>query len=376
MDKVAGFIVKHNKPIVIIFLILTAIGAVLSFLVPVNYNLEDYLPKDSKSTIGIKIMEEEFTEDFPSASIMITNDNILEILECKEKIASLDGVSSLMWLDDAVGKDVLLSTPLEFLDQDIVEQYYKEGKALFSLAIRPGDEVRVVEELYEIIGEDNSLSGSSVNKAVIQDISSTETLNAMIILLPVVIGVLLLTTSSWLEPLLFLITMGVAIGLNMGSNVIFSDISFVTKTVSPILQMAVSLDYAIFLMHSFKEYREEYDAPTAMKKAPTLSTDANSLTKRLSGGFYRKARVELTAFPVGAVKKFTVYADGTNATVPGVGATLKLSIAGTYANHSGYLDSAADGGTGIIPLHAVPAGTDGDTYNILAVITGLMTAVT
>ncbi len=271
MDKVAGFIVKHNKPIVIIFLILTAIGAVLSFLVPVNYNLEDYLPKDSKSTIGIKIMEEEFTEDFPSASIMITNDNILEILECKEKIASLDGVSSLMWLDDAVGKDVLLSTPLEFLDQDIVEQYYKEGKALFSLAIRPGDEVRVVEELYEIIGEDNSLSGSSVNKAVIQDISSTETLNAMIILLPVVIGVLLLTTSSWLEPLLFLITMGVAIGLNMGSNVIFSDISFVTKTVSPILQMAVSLDYAIFLMHSFKEYREEYDAPTAMKKAITKS---------------------------------------------------------------------------------------------------------
>jgi hypothetical protein len=116
--------------------------------------------------------------------------------------------------------------------------------------------------------------------------------------------------------------------------------------------------------------------PTAMKKAPALSTDANSLTKRLSGGFYRKARVELTAFPVGAVKKFTVYADGTNATVPGVGKTLKLSIAGTYANHSGYLDSAADGGTGIIPLHAVPAGTDGDTYNILAVITGLMTAVT
>jgi hypothetical protein len=70
-----------------------------------------------------------------------------------------------------------------------------------------------------------------------------------------------------------------------------------------------------------------------------------------------------------------VYSDGSNATVPGVGTTLKVSIAGTYTNHKNYLDSAASGGTGLIPLHAVPAGSDGDTCNILAVVTGLMTAV-
>ena len=115
--------------------------------------------------------------------------------------------------------------------------------------------------------------------------------------------------------------------------------------------------------------------PTALKKVPATAAEANTLKERLAGGFYRKARVEITAFPIGSIKKFTVYSDGTNATVPGTGTTLLLSIAGTYANHGGYLDSAVSGGTGLIPLHSVPAGDDGDTCNILAVVTGLITAV-
>ncbi|MDD3957151.1 MAG: hypothetical protein PHG77_12345 [Proteiniphilum sp.] len=116
--------------------------------------------------------------------------------------------------------------------------------------------------------------------------------------------------------------------------------------------------------------------PTALKKVPATAAAADTLAERLAGGFYRKARVEIVAFPIGSIKKFTVYSDGSNATVPGVGATLKLSIAGTYANHAGYLDSASANGVGIIPLHNVPAGTDGDTCSILAVVTGMLLAVT
>jgi hypothetical protein len=116
--------------------------------------------------------------------------------------------------------------------------------------------------------------------------------------------------------------------------------------------------------------------PTALKKAPATAAEANTLAKRLAGGFYRKARVEIVAFPIGSIKKFTVYSDGTNATVPGNGSTLKLSITGTYTNHAGYLDSTNENGVGIIPLHYVPAGTDGDTCSILAVVTGMLLAVT
>ena len=116
--------------------------------------------------------------------------------------------------------------------------------------------------------------------------------------------------------------------------------------------------------------------PTALKHAPATAAAADTLAERLAGGFYRKARVEIVAFPVGSIKKFTVYSDSTNATVPGVGSTLKLSITGTYANHAGYLDTATQNGVGIIPLHSVPVGDDGDTYSILAVVTGMLPAVT
>lgn len=116
--------------------------------------------------------------------------------------------------------------------------------------------------------------------------------------------------------------------------------------------------------------------PTALKKAPATAAEAADLSDRLAGGFYRKARVEIVAFPIGSIKKFTVYSDASTPTVPGAGATLKLSIAGTYANHAGYLDTASSGGVGIIPLHSVPAGAAGDTYSILAVVTGMLPAVT
>ena len=97
--------------------------------------------------------------------------------------------------------------------------------------------------------------------------SVSEVLNAMVILLPVIIVILLLSTTSWVEPLLFLLTIGVAIAINMGTNIILGEISFITRTISPVLQLAVSLDYAIFLLHSFNEHRREHEPGTAMKLA-------------------------------------------------------------------------------------------------------------
>lgn len=115
---------------------------------------------------------------------------------------------------------------------------------------------------------------------------------------------------------------------------------------------------------------------------PQTTTAADSLSKRISGGFYRIANVELMA-GITSIQKATVMCDGTNATVPGVGSTLKLNIASEFdtdrfddGNHTMQLDSAASGGTGLIPFHYVPAGTDGDTYTCLVGVTGLLTAVT
>jgi hypothetical protein len=107
---------------------------------------------------------------------------------------------------------------------------------------------------------------------------------------------------------------------------------------------------------------------------PASSAAADTLAKRLAGKYYRKAVVECVAFL--SVQKATVMCDGSHACVQGVGSTLKFNITGGYADHVLSFDSVASGGVGVVPLHYVAAGTDGDEYNILVGITGMLTAAT
>lgn len=109
-------------------------------------------------------------------------------------------------------------------------------------------------------------------------------------------------------------------------------------------------------------------------RQPAASADADTLAERLAGKYYRIAVVEFWGMT--KITKATVMCNGSNATVPGVGDTLKFNITSGYAGHDLVFDSAASGGTGVIPFHYVPAGTDGDLYSCLVGITGLMTAVT
>lgn len=279
MGKFSEAIIKHKRSVLFAFVIASVIGGILTTLVSVNYNTVDYLPEDAQSTIAIEVMEVEFGGEMPNSRVMLTNVSILEALEYKEKLAAIDGVTSVNWLDDIVGIDTLKTTPLDFLDASIVESYLKDNNALISLSIEGGKEKDTVQAIYDLIGEDNAAAGDAINIAETQAMSVSEVLNAMVILLPIIIIILLLSTNSWIEPLLFLFTIGVAILINMGTNIIFGEISFITRTVSPILQLAVSLDYAIFLLHSFNNYREDHDPETAMKFAmkqalPTVAASA------------------------------------------------------------------------------------------------------
>jgi len=279
VDYFAQAIIRHKKSVLVAFVIASLIGSILTTLVSVNYNTVDYLPKDAQSTVAIEIMEAEFDGELPNSRVMLNNVTILEALAYKDKLAAIDGVTSVNWLDDVVGLDILKTTPLEFLDASIVENYFKDDNALISLSIKSGKEKSTVKAIYEIIGENNAAAGEAINIAETQAMSVSEVLNAMAILLPIIIIILLLATTSWIEPLLFLFTIGVAVLINMGTNIIFGEISFITRTVSPILQLAVSLDYAIFLLHSFNDHRQTHQPEVAMKLAmkqafPTVAASA------------------------------------------------------------------------------------------------------
>ena len=217
----------------------------------------DYLPDNSQSTKAIEIMEQQFDGSVPNTKVMIYDVTIQEALVFKEKLASIDGISDVTWLDDAID----IKTPLEMADEETVETYYKNNNALFSFSIREGEEVAITDAVYDIIGEDNAMAGEALNTATQQKMAFTETMYAAMLLIPIIIIILILSTSSWIEPLFFLTAIGVSVLINLGTNIFIGEISFVTQSVAPILQLAVSLDYAIFLMHSFSDYREKVTNP-------------------------------------------------------------------------------------------------------------------
>lgn len=273
------FVLNYKKTIISIFLILAIVGGIAQFGVDVNYSMTAYLPDNAPSTIAMEVMEEEFADDVGNTRVMIKDVSLLEALDYKHKIEEAPGITKVMWLDDVMD----LRTPIEMQDSEIVETYYKNHKALFMIDVEEDREVEATEALYEIIGEENALTGEAVDTAVAQEATGKETLNAAAILVPIVIIILVLSTTSWIEPLFFLIAIGVSVLINMGTNIFIGEISFISQAVAPILQLAVSLDYAIFLLHSFNDYRRKIPDPKeamsqAMKRSFTAITASAATT--------------------------------------------------------------------------------------------------
>ena len=254
MDHYTKFILKHRKMIIIVFMILTVICTCLSTLVGVNYNFADYLPEDAPSTNALNVMEEEYSQPIPNMRVVIYDVSIPDALEYKEKIKKAEGVKAVTWLDDSID----IYQPLELADQDTVETWYQNSDALFSVTVSSDDieKKAAVDAIREIIGDDNAMSGTAVTDVLSPVHTSQEIQKIMLIALPIVFIILLLTTTSWFEPVLFMITIGVAIMLNRGTNLIFGEISFVTNAAGSVLQLAVSMDYSIFLLHRFAENRQ------------------------------------------------------------------------------------------------------------------------
>lgn len=257
-------ILDHKKAVVAIYAAALVLCIFLSQTVSVNYNLLDYLPAASPSTIAVDVLNDEYSGGYPNARVMASDITLPEAAALKQKIAAVDGVSSVMWLDDAVSLDV----PLETLDQKTVETYYKDGCALYSVTIEEGKEIEALKEIRNLIGDDGAMEGEMVDSAVVEESTGTEIQKMMLLVVPLCFLILALTTTSWFEPVLFMVTIGVAIALNRGTNAMLGEISFVSNAAGSILQLAVSMDYAIFLLNRFAEYRQqESDVKTAMLEA-------------------------------------------------------------------------------------------------------------
>ena len=254
MNKLAGYIVKFRVIIFFVFIALMVISVFLFFRVKVNYDLSSYLPKDVPSTVAIEKMGEEFEQAVPNTEVGYPIKNLAEGLAMKEKLQSLDFVDEVLWMDDQLD----LATPLELQDKKIVEGFLKGGIALFQLTI--SDDVDVQEALIElenVVGETGHIRGEVVEQSFMQRAVTSEMTMIVAVVIPAALIILLLSTTSWLEPILFMIVISAGVLINMGLNSFAPDVSFITQAVSSVLQLAVSMDYAIFLLHRFGEYRAE-----------------------------------------------------------------------------------------------------------------------
>ena len=184
---------------------------------------------------------------------MLNDVSVPEVLVYKDKIQNVDGVSDVTWLDNVTN----IAQPLEIMDTETVETYYKDGNALLTVTIEDDKNMQAVDEIREIIGDENAMTGSAVSTVTATKSTVSEISKIAIIAVIFVLIVLCFTTTSWIEPIIVLAGLGIAVMINAGSNLIFGEISFVTNAAGSILQIAVSLDYSVFLIHRFEECRKE-----------------------------------------------------------------------------------------------------------------------
>ena len=263
------FTTARPRLVIALFAVLALFSALCWTRVSVNYNVTDYLPDDTPSTLAIDKLGEEFTGGIPNMRVMVRSVTLSEALTLKEQIKAVPGVESVTWLDDAV--DVL--EPLEFQDTDTVETYYKDGAALFTVTVADDYRLTAVDAIREIAGDDAAMTGDAVSTALATTGTVSEVRLITIVAVLFVLFVLTLTTTSWAEPFIVLIGIGAATVLNGGTNLIFGEISFVTNAAGSVLQLACTLDYSVFLIQRFSECLEEHSNPReAMVEALCRST--------------------------------------------------------------------------------------------------------
>jgi predicted RND superfamily exporter protein len=246
-----------------IFLVLTIVSAILSFRVEVNYDMTKYLPKDSNTKQAIEILSEEFG-DYASIELMVEDVEIMDAVMIKNEIKGIDGVLKVVWMDDLEEYAEFITDPLILLElKKMQESYYKDKKALFTILLDDNSYSLEVEDTINEIRETNSLKDKafSMRGEALYNIDSRRILNGemfkiILVIVPIILLILVFASKSWIEPLIILVNLGIAIVLNMGTNIIFKDVSYVTQSLAMVLQLAISLDYSLFLIHRYYEEKE------------------------------------------------------------------------------------------------------------------------
>ena len=280
MKKFTKFI-SHRPKFVLLVMTLLLFPSFLGYkLTGVNYDILSYLPQDLKSTKGQKILDEDFKNAATGMLILEGSDHDAEVL--REKILEIDGVEDVISKSSTVGDMI----PSEFLPDEVKDIFYADGSTLmivkFSESSSSLKTMSAIDEIRKIESNQKYLSGISSLVKDTKDLIDKET--PIYVGLAVALGLIILslTNESTIVPFVFMLTIGYAVLYNFGTNIFLGEISYITKAIAAVLQLAVTMDYSIFLYHRYVEekkyYDTKYDAMDVAIQETISSLFASSLT--------------------------------------------------------------------------------------------------
>ena len=278
-------VVKHRILILIVVLVLM-IPSVLGMAgTRINYDMLDYLPEDMETVIG----QNELLEDFGKGAfsfIIVEDMPAKDVAALKEKIEQVDHVETVLWYDSIAD----LSIPMEILPDKIYNEFNTENATMmavfFDTSTSSDITMDAIREIRQIAGKQCFVSGMSALVTDLKDLCEKEE--------PIYVGIavllacvaMLVFLDSWLVPFVFLASIGMMILLNLGTNYFMGEISYITKALSAVLQLAVTMDYSIFLWHSYNEQRTRCDdnkAAMAVAIKETLASVVGSSITTVAG---------------------------------------------------------------------------------------------
>lgn len=267
MEKLGRKIVKFRIPIFIISILLLIPATIGYVNTRINYDILCYLPDEIETMKGQDILVDEFGTGAYSMFLCEGMEN-KDVSKLKEQMEKVDHVSKVVWYDSFAD----ISVPMEMLPEEIREAFNSENSTMmfiiFDTTTSADETMDAIEDIRALAGKQCFLSGMSAIVTDTKNLAESEV--AIYVIIAVILSciVLGLTMESFLIPVLFLASIGMAILYNMGTNIFMGEISYITKALAAVLQLGVTMDYSIFLWHSYREKLEECeDHKEAMAQA-------------------------------------------------------------------------------------------------------------
>jgi len=295
-NKFGSWVCKYRKIIIIISLLLIIPSVIGIKATRINYDILSYLPNNIETVNGQNILSDEF--NMGAFSILIVDNKMptKDIIKLEDKIKEIECVDKVIGAVDVLGTNI----PMDMLPNDIQEVINKEETTpilvTFKTGIAEDDTLNAIEEIKDIAGEQCKVSGISATEDDIKNLLNSEMTIYVIIAVILCIIVLQISLDSFIVPMFLLGGIGIAILYNMGSNVMFGEISYITKAIATVLQLGVTMDFSIFLYHSYQQEKQtSKDIYEAMEKAinNTLNSVLGSSLTTIAG-FLALCTMQLT----------------------------------------------------------------------------------